>query len=172
MGPWKKYLHTFPFEKAVRCSLIKYRGKNPVLSKLREARRFKSERPSSLRDDSGETQHVYREINTQEKPLWKNCFDVSFFFFVWSSNVQRIRPRKREKQGLLCVYVGPPAFLWWVGVFGPCVAPPCWRKRAAPLTMKKLSLRLEKAGVKSPVRGQKSIKTSTSTVQSASKALK
>lgn len=39
--------------------------------------------------------------------------------------------------------VWSPACLWWVGVFGSCVLLPCWRKRAAPLTMKKLSLRLE-----------------------------
>lgn len=37
-----------------------------------------------------------------------------------------------------------PACLWWVGVLGSCVVLPCWRKRAAPLTMKKLSLRLER----------------------------
>lgn len=42
----------------------------------------------------------------------------------------------------VCMCVPSPAFLWCVGVFGSCVAPPCWRKRAAPLTMKKLSLRL------------------------------
>lgn len=43
----------------------------------------------------------------------------------------------------VCVCVCSPACLWWVGVFGSCVLLPCWRKRAAPLTMKKLSLRLE-----------------------------
>lgn len=55
----------------------------------------------------------------------------------------------------VCVCVPLPAFLWCVGVFGPCVAPPCWRKRAAPLTMKKLSLRLkEGVGGVAEVKGQ------------------
>lgn len=48
------------------------------------------------------------------------------------------------KQSCFCASLFLPACLWWVGVFGPCAPPPCCRKRAAPLTMKKLSLRLEK----------------------------
>lgn len=54
----------------------------------------------------------------------------------------------------VCMHVPSPAFLWCVGVFGPCVAPPCWRKRAAPLTMKKLSLRLGEEWGRAEVKGQ------------------
>lgn len=75
-------------------------------------------------------------------------FQNTIFPFVWSSLVHGIR----HKASSVCVCVFPPACLWWVGVFGPSVLPPCWRKRAAPLTMKKLSLRLENTQVENNLR--------------------
>lgn len=79
-------------------------------------------------------------------------FQNTIFPFVWSSLVHGIRPKTRRTQSFLCVCAFPPACLWWVGVFGPSVLPPCWRKRAAPLTMKKLSLRLEDTQVENNLR--------------------
>lgn len=51
-----------------------------------------------------------------------------------------------DKAGLSCarVWCFSPACLWFGCAFGPWWLLPCWRKRAAPFTMKKLSLRLQK----------------------------
>lgn len=76
-----------------------------------------------------------QSLRTACEMFYRNSFDLSWtLLMMW-----------KDKVDSLCVgsCAVLPACLWWGCDFWPWWLLPCCRKRAAPFTMKKLSLRLQ-----------------------------